>query len=296
MSSLTRLRILSVQCTDLADGAVQQLVCSLAHLPALTDVTIGCEWPASMADAELQACFGALASVTSLDVSARFALRAGLVSGVAALTQLHALNIWHRTIDMGAALALRGALPALQLLKHFSMANCQCMEGMGEIMAGLCSVTGLEKLDLSGNDLSPETADEVAEALRALSHLQTINLPHTKTKREIQEVWGALHGTKGLLRVDLSLTYPFPEDWAAGVELLIDLINASESLRCVELDFKFERPLYDVITEIGALEHCLDGVAMKDPLRLLDLRHYVAELIDEYYYDHPSQDERSWSD
>ena len=121
---MTRLRILSVQCTDLADGAVQQLVCSLAHLPALTDVTIGCEWPASMADAELQACFGALASVTSLDVSARFALRAGLVSGVAALTQLHALNIGHRTIDMGAALALRGALPALQLLKHFSMANC----------------------------------------------------------------------------------------------------------------------------------------------------------------------------
>ena len=143
VSSLTCVCTLSVQCSGLCDEDMQELVCSLAHLPHLTDVTLECDWPASVADAELQACFGALASVTRLDVSgwqspcdrkrwlpaARLnapmsALRAGVVSAVGALTQLRALSIGHRVIDRDTAVVLRGALPALQVLKQSSMANC----------------------------------------------------------------------------------------------------------------------------------------------------------------------------
>lgn len=178
---------------------------------------------------------------------------------------------------MGAAVALRGALPALQLLKHFSMANCYfkgMSEILSEIMVFLRAGTGLEKLDLSESSLTENATAEVAEALRALSHLQTISLPPPLLPCERRVLLDALHGTKGLLRVDLQLADHGNDGWAHGVEVLIDLINASDSLRCVVIDFGdcfFENP-----GDVPALQHCLAGVAMKDPLKMLDLCQYAA--------------------
>ena len=238
-----------------------------------------------MADAELQACFGALATVTRLNVSGwpssheelQFLLRPGVVSGVAALTQLCTIHLGNRSIGMDSAVALRGALPTLQLLKQFSMKNCQCGKDLSEVMAGLRTVTGLENLDLSGNDLSQATA-EVAEALRALPHLQTISLSNGgfETPAALGVVLGALHGTKGLLRVELSCDDPCSEDHAARLGALIDLIDASDSLRAVAIDLLGNIRYLDIeyLFMLGYLERlsqCLESVAMKDPLRLVQL-------------------------
>lgn len=309
LSTLTCLRVLRLRCFKFPDDDVQELVCGLKGLSSLVDVAVGCELMLKKVKAELCNAFRCMPSVTSIDLSIRpeerysIVMFGGLspdsVAAVGAVSQLRVLSLANSRIDKQTAVALKHALPALRCLKDFSIAGCCCQIQLRDIMQGLGALAGLEQLDLSHN-LLLYAASETAATLRKLTNVQYVNLKRTRLGVEhvFDTVVGGLHGLSGLLKVDLSqnvsedsgeLHYHSilaaqehqpgrntgAEDCSADnlCSILVGLIQATDSLRCV---------LVDRIDLSGCsagafklLQQCLEGATRNDCSRLKELCHVL---------------------
>lgn len=307
LSKLTCLQVLHVKCTRLPDEDVQELLCSLACLPRLTNVAVAYELH-TCSEVQLCEAFRRMTSVTSLDMSGwssalqpqnpskqlrppTCSLGSSSADVVCALSQMRVLNISHRRIDSATAVSLKNVLPALQCLVEFNMAGCSCGQELIEITQGLGAVTGLERLDLSFNDLSCAASD-VAVAFGMLRNLQYVNLRRSNLWKvqDLDVVVSSLQGMSGLLTIDLSLNivqWKCGQDSAASVQpgtscsavvrpdaldlcsALVGLIRTTPSLRCVLV--QHQCLLHGDPSAFEQLQECLEHATMSDTFRLMDL-------------------------
>lgn len=206
-------------------------------------------------------------------------MSSGVVDGLSSLTQLLALSVGNRKIDMSTAVALK---IALQFLKQFSLANFWCEQELREIMLGLGVVPELEQLDLSSNDLSC-AAPESAVALRCLICLQSLNLKYAMLESTgFGSGSGRFAWYAGIIEIDFSCNNAFKKYPGGAISALVALISETNSLRCV---FFNQHDLYSHNSEaFRQLQECLEHATYNDPLRLVELEGVCGDVETRDWY------------